>query len=197
VRAAEGLVRVEVHHVGAEIAGAADAQDGVHVGAVKINESAAGVDSLRDQPHAAFEQPQRAGVRDHEYGDLIVKLRAQVVEIDEALSGALHGDRFEPGHAGARGVRAVSAIGGQNSGALLALVAKVSRGRQQRGELSVSPSRRLERDCRQAGDLSQDFLHFKEQREQPLERSFRLIWMEFRHRRRLHQQQQADASACI
>ena len=41
VRAAEGLVRVEVHHVGAEIAGPRDAEDGVHVRAVEVDQPAA------------------------------------------------------------------------------------------------------------------------------------------------------------
>ena len=53
VRAAEGLVRVEVHHVGAEIAGPGDAQDGVHVGAVEIDQPAGVVDHLGDLARSA------------------------------------------------------------------------------------------------------------------------------------------------
>ena len=38
VRAGEGLVDVVVHHVDAEVARPGDAEDGVHVGAVEVDE---------------------------------------------------------------------------------------------------------------------------------------------------------------
>ena len=53
VRAAERLVRVEVHHVGAEIAGPGDAEDGVHVRAVEIDQAAGVVDQLGDLARSA------------------------------------------------------------------------------------------------------------------------------------------------
>ena len=40
VRAGEGLVDVVMHHVDAEVAGPGDAEDGVHVGAVEIDQAA-------------------------------------------------------------------------------------------------------------------------------------------------------------
>ena len=43
MRAAEGLVRIEVHHVGAKISRAGDAQDGVHVGPVQVDQATQGV----------------------------------------------------------------------------------------------------------------------------------------------------------
>ena len=48
MRAAEGLVRIVVLHVGAEVAGAGDAEDGVHVGAVEVDEAALRVDRVGD-----------------------------------------------------------------------------------------------------------------------------------------------------
>ena len=84
VRAAEGLVRVEVHQVGAEIAGPGNAQDGVHVGPVEIDQAAHGVDHLGDLGDVRFEDPQRVGIGDHEHGHAIVEPAAKIVEIDQA-----------------------------------------------------------------------------------------------------------------
>ena len=39
MRAAEGFVWIEVHHIGAEIARPGNAEDGVHVCAVEINQA--------------------------------------------------------------------------------------------------------------------------------------------------------------
>ena len=46
VRRGEGLVQVEVHHVDAQIARADDAQQGIQVGAVAVDQAAAVVDDL-------------------------------------------------------------------------------------------------------------------------------------------------------
>ena len=70
VRAAEGLVRVEVHQVGAEIAGPGDAQDGVHVGPVEIDQPAGVVDHPGDLLDPRLEQPERVRIGNHEHGRL-------------------------------------------------------------------------------------------------------------------------------
>jgi hypothetical protein len=47
VRDAEGLVQIEVANVGAEVARPAQADEGVHVGAVQVDQPALGVNRCR------------------------------------------------------------------------------------------------------------------------------------------------------
>jgi hypothetical protein len=87
VRGGEGLVQVVVHHVDAQVAGADDADDGVHVGAVAVDEAATAMDGVDHVLNALFEQAQGIGVGDHEPGDLIAlggDDAAQRVEVDVA-----------------------------------------------------------------------------------------------------------------
>ena len=49
-------MRIVVHHVGAEIAGPRDAEDGVHVGAVQIDQAALLVDQVGDLRDLRVEQ---------------------------------------------------------------------------------------------------------------------------------------------
>ena len=53
VRAGERLVDVVVHHVDAEVAGPGDAEDGVHVGAVEVDQRRRVVDQLGDRRRSA------------------------------------------------------------------------------------------------------------------------------------------------
>ena len=137
MRSAERLVRVEVHQVGAEIAGAGDAQDGVHVRPVEIDQSARRVDPPGDLGDLRLEHPQRVRVGDHHDGHLGVELRGQVVQIDEPLRRAPHGHDAEAGHGGAGGVGAVGAVGDEHHAAALAAVAEVGGRDQQGGQLAV------------------------------------------------------------
>ena len=84
VGAAEGFVGVVVLHVGAEIAGAGDAEDGVHVRAVEVDEAAVLVDGCGDVVHLGLEDADRVRVGDHEHGDLVVELAAEVVHVERA-----------------------------------------------------------------------------------------------------------------
>src|SRR5262245_42159812 len=59
VRATEGLVRVVVHHVCAEIARPSDAEDGVHVRAVEINQSTPLVNQPGNLRDLLIEESQR------------------------------------------------------------------------------------------------------------------------------------------
>ena len=57
VRDAEGLVQVQVADVGADVAGAAEADLGVEVGAVHVDLAAVGVDDLADLRMASSNTP--------------------------------------------------------------------------------------------------------------------------------------------
>ena len=68
VRDAEGLVEVEMADVGAVVAGAAEADLGVHVGAVQVDLAAVLVDQVADLGDGALEDAVGAGVGDHDAG---------------------------------------------------------------------------------------------------------------------------------
>ena len=109
MRAAEGLVRVVVHHVGAEIARPGDAQDGVHVRPVEIDQPAVRRGPYRQSARIMrLEDAQRVGVGDHEHGRVVVELRRQIVQVDQAVDVRLDGHRLEAGHRGAGRVGAVA-----------------------------------------------------------------------------------------
>ena len=152
-----------MHHVDAEIARPGDAEDGVHVGAVEVDQGARGVHQLGDGRDLLVEQAERVRVGDHEHGGALVELGLEVVEIDQAAGVALDGDGVEAGDGGAGGVGAVGAVGDEDARALLAPVAEVGGGDQQGGQLALGAGGRLQRDGVQAGDLGQDVLHLPEQ----------------------------------
>ena len=59
-------MQIEVHHVDAEVAGARDAQDGVEVGAVAVDEAALRWCTISQMlGDVLLEQPERVRVRDH------------------------------------------------------------------------------------------------------------------------------------
>jgi murein tripeptide amidase MpaA len=64
----EGLVQVEVHDVDAEVAGTDDAEDGVEVGAVVVDQPAGIVDDLDDLLDVLVPQAERVRVGDHQRG---------------------------------------------------------------------------------------------------------------------------------
>jgi hypothetical protein len=119
-----------VHHVGAEIAGPGDAQDGVHVGPVEIDQRPGVVDHPGDLGDPALEDPQGVGVGDHEHGHPVVELSGQILQIDRAAGLASDVDRLESGHHGAGRIGAVGLVGDQHDAARLAPVAEVGRRHQ-------------------------------------------------------------------
>ena len=116
VRDAEGLVQVQMAHIGADVAGPAKADLGVHVGAVHIDLPAVGVDDFADLLDGFLEHAVGGGVGDHQRGQVgLVRLGLgpQVGDVDVALLVAGHGDDFQPRHDGAGGVGAVGGGGDQ------------------------------------------------------------------------------------
>ena len=145
VGSGEGLVDVVVHHVCAEVARPRDAEDGVHVGAVKVDEAALLVHELGDRRDLRIEQAQRIRIGDHEDGGAVVELRVEVVEVDETLRVALDADGVEPGDGCAGGIGAVGAVGDQDAFAFgFAAILEVSGRDEQSGQLSLSSRRGLQ-----------------------------------------------------
>ena len=175
VRAGEGLVRVVVHEVDPHVAGPDDAQDGVHVGAVEIEQGTAVVDQPGDLANLGVEEAGRIGVGDHEHGRLIAELGFEVVEIDQATAVTLDRDRFEAGQMCGGRVGAVGTVGNQNLGAPLAPFSEIGRGDEERRQLPLCAGRRLQADRVQSGDLGQNSLQLEQNREQSLERCLVLV----------------------
>src|SRR5262249_30985762 len=92
VRAGAGVVHGGVHHVHAEVTGPRDAQDGVHVGAVEVDQGPLLVQQIGDGGDLLVEQAEGVGVGDHEDRGAVVELGAEVVEIDAAAFVALDGN---------------------------------------------------------------------------------------------------------
>ena len=72
--------------VEAHVARPRDAHHRVEVGAVVVERRADAVDDLGDLLDVRVEQPERVGVGQHQAGDVVVGLRAQVVEVDAAAA---------------------------------------------------------------------------------------------------------------
>ena len=56
-----------ITHVGAEIGGSAEADQGVHVRPVQVDQSTGLVHHLADLADVAFEDPQRIGIRSYNF----------------------------------------------------------------------------------------------------------------------------------
>ena len=157
-----------MHDVEAHVARAADAHDRVQVGAVVVERRADAVDDLGDLLDLGLEQPERRGVGQHQAGDVLVGLGAQVVEVDVAVLVGSDLDDLVAGHRHGRRVGPVGRVGRQHLGPLLAAVLVEGAGQQHAGELAVRAGRRLQRHVRQAGDLRQRVLQAPHQLERPL-----------------------------
>ena len=184
---AERFVRVEVHHVGAKVAGPGDSQNGVHVRAVQVDQRARVVGPAGDLADLTIEHAQRIRVGDHEHGGRFVEVRGQVVHVDVAGRRALDGYRVEAGHAGAGRVRAVCAVWREHFRTPLAGIAKVGRGHQQRRQLALRAGGGLQRDGRQPGNFGQHLLQVEQQFEQALQCRFRLIGVQVKQPRQRRQ----------
>jgi hypothetical protein len=108
---AEGLVQVQVRHVTAELARGAEADHGIHVGAVDVNLAAVVVDDRADFADRFLEHAVGRRVGDHDRGQALAVLDglgAQVLDIDVA-TGVAGGDHHA--HAGHVRGRRVGAVG--------------------------------------------------------------------------------------
>ena len=101
VRDAEGLMQIEVAHVGADVPRPAEPDLGVHVRAVHVDLAAVLVDDPADAAHALLEHPVGGRVGDHQRGQPIAVLSGlglQIAEINVAALVAGHYHDLEPGH---------------------------------------------------------------------------------------------------
>ncbi len=115
-----------------------------------------------------IEDAQRVGVGQHQAGDVLGRLGAQVVQVDAAVGVGADLDDVQPGHRHRRRVGAVRGVGRQHLRARLAAVLVVGAGQQHAGQLAVGAGAGLQRDVRQTADLAQRALEVPHQLQRAL-----------------------------
>ena len=118
-------MQVQVHHVHAEIAGARDAGKRVHIGAVHVEQSAAFVKDGGNFGDAFFEDAKRAGIGEHQRGDVVGDKFAQVVGVKLAAAIGLDVLNLVSGDDDRGWIGAVRGIRDQNFVARIALTFQV------------------------------------------------------------------------
>jgi hypothetical protein len=125
VRDAKGLVQIYMTDVGPDVAGTAESDLGVHVGAIHVNLAAIVVDDAANFGDGFLEDAVGRGIGDHEGGEVVLVrfgLGAQVGDHDISRGVAGDGDDAPAGHGGAGGVGAVGG-GGDEADAASGLAA--------------------------------------------------------------------------
>ena len=144
------------------------AHDRVQVGAVVVEGAAGVADHPGDLGDVLVEQAERVRVGEHQAGDLVVDLGAQVVEVDATAPVRRHLDHLVARHGHRGRVGAVGGVGGKHLGALLAAVGVVGAGEEQPRQLPVGARRGLKADVLEAADLGQGALQAPHQLQRSL-----------------------------
>ena len=160
MRDAERLVQVEMAHVGADVARSAEADHGVHVGAVQVDLAARRMHDVADVANSFLEHAVRRWIRDHQRGQLRsvqLGLRAQVVEVHIAAHVGLHHHDLETGHDRARRVGAVRRLRNEADRPLPSLAARLvmPANDEETRVFALRARVGLQRDGRQSGDFGQ------------------------------------------
>ncbi len=150
------------------------AHDGVEVRAVVVERRAHVVHHARDLLDVAVEDAERVRVREHQRGDVVVDLRAQVVDVDAALVVGPDLDDLVARHRHRRRVGAVRGVGREDAVAVLAAGLVVGAREQHAGQLALGAGRGVQRDVRQAGDLCERALELPHQLQRALRAGRRL-----------------------
>ncbi|MPN24717.1 hypothetical protein SDC9_172119 [bioreactor metagenome] len=138
-------MQIQVHHVEPHVPRAGDAQDGVHVGAVVIQQAARFMHHVRDFSDIGIKQPQRIGVGQHESGHLFIQQPGQSLQIHEPAFVRRHADHLEPGHRRGCGIGAVGGVGNNDAPAPRIVPMLVPRlDNHQPGHLTVRAGGRLQ-----------------------------------------------------
>ena len=142
-----------------DVAGTAEADLGVEVGAVHVDLPAGEVDYVADFADAFFEDAVGGRVGDHErgeFGSVLVDFFAEVGHINITARVASDRDDGHAGHDRAGWVRSVGGGGDEADGAIL-LAASVMEGAddEQSGVFALRSGIGLERDGGEAGDFGE------------------------------------------
>ncbi len=123
---------------------------------------------LRDLLDLRLEQTERRGVGQHQAGDVVGRLGAEILDVDVAVCVGPDLDELVAGHRHRRGVGAVRGVGRQHLGAMLAAILVVGARQQHPGKLAVGAGARLQRHVRQSRDLTERMLQAPHQLQRPL-----------------------------
>ena len=173
----ESFVQVEVHHVDAEIAGARDAGQRVHVGAVHIEKRALVVQNFCDFRDALFEDAERRGIGDHQRGDVCGDEVAQFIDVDLAVRFGLDVFDFVAGDDRGGGIRSVRRVGNQNFLARVAVFLVIGADQEEACQFAVRASSGLQRDRVHAGDFEEALFEELQNFQAALRKLLRLIGM--------------------
>ena len=137
MRSRKCFMQVEVHDVDAEIAGACDADERVHIGAVHVDEAAFVVHDAADLANVFFEDADGVGVGDHETGHIVGHGLREGFEINHATFVRL--DVFDgvADHHGRGGIGAVGGIGDKDFFARIAAGFESGAHHENAGEFAV------------------------------------------------------------
>mmetsp|Transcript_25440 Transcript_25440/g.63819 ORF Transcript_25440/g.63819 Transcript_25440/m.63819 type:complete len:610 (+) Transcript_25440:1381-3210(+) len=148
VRNAEGLVQVQMAHVGADVARAGERNLRVHVGAVQVHLATVLVNDLAHLFDARLEDAMSTRVGDHEGGQVVavlLGLGAQIVHVNVAARIAAHRHHAQASHYAGGRVGAVRRHRDQAHVAVtLALGGQVLADGQHAGVLALRASVRLQ-----------------------------------------------------
>ena len=170
-------MQVQVHHVHAEIPRPGLAHQGVHVGAVHVEQGALGVENVGDLVDLALEHADGAGVGQHQRRRVVGDDLFQLRHIDHAQRIGAEVLHLVAADGGRGRVGSVRRVGDDDLAPRISLGLVVSAHQQDAGELPMRARRRLQRDRVHAGDVEQAGLQQANDFERSLGERLRLVRM--------------------
>ncbi len=151
-------MQIEVHDVHAEIAGAGFADEGVHVGAVHVEERAFGVEDVGNFVDLGLEDADGRRIGEHERGGVLGDLALEGFDVHHAAFVGLEVFDLVAADGGGGGIGSVSGVGNEDLVARIAVGLVISADEKDSGELTMGSGGRLEGDGVHAGDFEQTLL---------------------------------------
>ena len=184
VGGAEGLVEVQVHHVEAQVSQLGAPQEGVHIGAVAVDDPARFVDEPAHLQDVGIEQSQCAGQRQHDARQLRARGLSQRLDVRVAARVRRQRHDLEARHGRRGGVRPVGAVGDEHLAPRgVASGEMVSPRHQHPGQLAVGSGHGRQAYVRQPGDLGEVVLEPVHQPQRALHRGVGLMRVYLGHPR--------------
>ena len=168
VRGGERLVQVHVHDVEAHVARPDDAQDGVEVGAVVVEQPPDAVDGGGDLGDVLLEESEGVRIGQHDAGDVLVEDRPQRGHVHASAIVAGHRDHLVAAQGHRRRVGAVGGVRDDDLVPCRPLGVVPGPHEEQTGELAGRTRCRLQGGRGHAGHLAQRLLQLDEQLQPPL-----------------------------